>query len=124
MVEGCCRSQDLKSQIARSNIRRADGRTKSSVRRPSLLAMRIDDPSEAIEAADILPAVRAIFPIAEECGYGGAVLHPLLSGIAQHFIEPDKQARALLEMCFIAEDALLEASEIQHDFFVVVARKP
>ena len=104
--------------------RRSDGRTKSSVRRPSLLAMRVDDPSEAIEAAEILPAVRAGFQIEEERGYGGAVLHPLLSGIAQHFIEPDEQAKALLEMCFTAEDALLEAREVEHDFAVVVARKP
>lgn len=104
--------------------RRSDGRTASSVRRPSLLAMRIDDPSEAVEAAHILPAVRACFDVVEECGYGGAVLHPLLSGIAQHFIEPDERGKALLEMCFIAEDSLLEAGEVGHDFAVVVARKP
>lgn len=88
--------------------RRSDGRTKSSGQRPALLATRIDDPSEAVEAVDALPAIRAGFPIADECGFGNAARHSQLNGVARYLVEPDDQAKALLEGCFTAAVALIE----------------
>lgn len=103
--------------------RRVDAPVKKSVRRPSLLAMRLDDPSEAVDASAIMPRVRELFDVQEEHGYGGALLHPMLADIAQNFLGEDECTRQLLDLCFTAEDVLLQAGEVDHDFAVVVARK-
>lgn len=93
------------------------------VRRPSRLGMWLSDPSESAESSRILPLLRTHFTVLEERGYGGTILHLLFSGIAHHFIEPDDEARRLLDVAFSTEDALLEGGEIGHDFALVVARK-
>jgi 2-polyprenyl-3-methyl-5-hydroxy-6-metoxy-1,4-benzoquinol methylase len=97
-----------------------DGRVKRRVTRPSLLSMRLDDPSEAVEAGDLLPALRRWFDIAEERPYGGTVLHITFSGIAQNFLDDDAETARLLEQCFVAEDKALP--ELGHDFMYAVCR--
>jgi SAM-dependent methyltransferase len=101
-----------------------DGRLKRAVRRPSLLAMHIDDPSEAVESASIMPALRRTFAVTEEVGYGGAVLHPLLSNIAHNFVDDSPATASLLEVLFGAEDALLATGDVEHDFVAAVCRVP
>jgi SAM-dependent methyltransferase len=95
-----------------------DGRIKRKVTRPSLMSMRLDDPSEAVDASNLLPALRRRFTVLEEMPYGGTVLHLALSGIAQNFLDEDPDTLELLERCFAAEDAALP--QLGHDFVYLV----
>ena len=84
-----------------------NGGIKKRVHRPSILSMVLDDPSEAIESAKILPALEEHFEALELKPYGGTLLHLVLSGIAHNFSEEEPETLAVLEFCFQAEDALL-----------------
>lgn len=94
--------------------------TKVPVIRPSRLGMIVKDPSEAVESSRILPLLHRTFNVHEVRGYGGAILHLLLAGIAHHFVTPDGEARRMLELCFSVEDLLTERGDVGHDFVVVV----
>lgn len=100
--------------------RLADGRIKHRVVRPSRLSMVLDDPSEAVDAAALLPGLRRHFEVVEERPYGGTVLHIALSGIAHNFRDGRPETLELLERCFAAEDAALP--EVGHDFVAMVCR--
>ncbi|MGE7432955.1 class I SAM-dependent methyltransferase [Kitasatospora sp. NPDC001175] len=103
--------------------RLADGRIKRRAVRPSLLSMRLDDPSEAVDAARLLPAIRNRYRVLEERPYGGTVLHVAFSGIAQNFRDGGEEEARLIERCFAAEDAVLPS--LGHDFvFMVCEPKP
>lgn len=90
--------------------------------RPSKLSMWLSDPSEAVESSKIIPLLHKHFSIVEQRGYGGAVLHQLLAGIAQHFVSPDPHAQRLLQSCFEVEDLLLSTHDIEHDFALIILR--
>ena len=85
--------------------------------------MWVSDPSEAIESSDIVPLMHKHFEVLEQKGYGGAILHLLFSGIAHHFVSPDREAEQLLTFSFAVEDALLGSKEITHDFALLIARR-
>jgi 2-polyprenyl-3-methyl-5-hydroxy-6-metoxy-1,4-benzoquinol methylase len=94
-----------------------DGRIKRRVIRPSVLSMRLDDPSEAAEASDLLPALRQNFTILEEHPYG-SVLHLALHGIAHNFLGDGPATAQVLRQCFGAEE---EASaRLPHDYIYAV----
>ena len=98
--------------------RMADGKIKRRVIRPSLMSMRLDDPSEAVDSANLLPAVRRWFTVLEERPYGGTVLHIAFSGIAQNFLDEDPATSELINQCFDAEDSALP--HLGHDFYFLV----
>ncbi len=100
--------------------RQPDGRVKHRVVRPSRMSMVLDDPSEAVDAASLLPGLRRVFDVVEERPYGGTLLHIVFSGIAHNFLEPDPETLALLDRCFAAEDEALP--EVGHDFVALVCR--
>lgn len=110
----------LLAELPEERRRLADGRIKRRVVRPSRMSMVLDDPSEAVDAAALLPGLRRLFDVVEERPYGGTVLHIALSGIAHHFLEQDADTLALLERCFAAEDKALP--EVGHDFTALVCR--
>jgi 2-polyprenyl-3-methyl-5-hydroxy-6-metoxy-1,4-benzoquinol methylase len=110
----------LLGQLPAERRRMADGRVKRRAIRPSRMAMILDDPSEAVDADRLVPAIRANFDVVEELPYGGTVLHVALSGIAQNFLGDDAQTAALLDLCFRAEDEALP--ELGHDFAFMVCR--
>jgi 2-polyprenyl-3-methyl-5-hydroxy-6-metoxy-1,4-benzoquinol methylase len=111
----------LLPRLPQERRRTVDGRLKRRVIRPSRLSMILDDPSEAVDASRLMPAVRQNFDVVEERPYGGTVLHIALSGIAHNFRDDDDATRALLEMCFAAEDEVLAG--IGHDFVFAVCRR-
>ena len=115
-------ANDLLRQLPEEYRRMLDGRVKRIVMRPSILRMLITDPSEAVESGRLQAVLREHFDVIEQHGYGGAVLEPLLCGIAHNFCGDDPETRGLLERCFAAEDELLAAGTVQHDFVVAVAR--
>ena len=110
----------LLAQLPEDRRRLADGRIKHRVVRPSRLSMVLDDPSEAVDAAALLPGLRRHFEVVEERPYGGTVLHIAFSGIAHNFRDQEPETLALLERCFAAEDAALP--DVGHDFIAMVCR--
>ena len=104
-------------------VRHHDGRLKARVIRPSLLAMRLKDPSEAIESARILPELAKTFEVETVRGYGGTVLHITMPAIAQHFLGDDDATLDLVDFMFEFEDQVIEHRDLGHDFVVAVARK-
>ncbi|WP_405578401.1 class I SAM-dependent methyltransferase [Streptomyces sp. NBC_01190] len=113
-------ANELLAHLPEERRRLADGRIKRRVVRPSRMAMVLDDPSEAVDAAALLPAVRRTFDVVEERPYGGTVLHIALSGIAHNFLGQDAETLALLDRAFAAEDEALP--EVGHDFVAMVCR--
>lgn len=95
-----------------------DGKVKNRVYRPSLLWMRLHDPSEAVESGELLSALHHSFKVLEERPYGGTLLHIALSGIAQNFMGDDPETMRLLNQCFAAEDEALP--ELGNDFTFAV----
>jgi 2-polyprenyl-3-methyl-5-hydroxy-6-metoxy-1,4-benzoquinol methylase len=94
-----------------------DGRTKRRVIRPSRLSMRLDDPSEAVESSDLMPALHRRFAVLEEHPYG-SILHLALHGIAANFLAGDPGTAQLMRQCLAAEDQAL--SRLGHDFTYAV----
>jgi SAM-dependent methyltransferase len=113
-------ANDLLAQLPEERRRLADGRIKHRVVRPSRLSMVLDDPSEAVDAAALLPGLRREFDVVEERPYGGTVLHIAFSGIAHNFLDQEPETLRLLELCFAAEDAVL--ADVGHDFVAMVCR--
>jgi SAM-dependent methyltransferase len=93
---------------------------KSRIFRPGRLRMIVNDPSGAVESSRILPLLRRIFQVVELRGYGASVLHPLLTGIAHHFLKEDQETGRFLALCFQAEDDLLASGDLQDDFIAVI----
>lgn len=99
-----------------------EGTVKGHIHRPSKLGMILDDPSEAVESSKILPALHEHFEVVELSPYGGTLLHLVLSEIAHNFVDGDPEAERVLDLCFRAEDALLDSGELHSDFLVAVCR--
>jgi SAM-dependent methyltransferase len=94
-----------------------DGRIKRRVVRPSRLSMRLDDPSEAVESSDLVPALHRRFAVLEEHPYG-SILHLALHGIASNFLAGDPGTAQVMRQCLAAEDQAL--SRLGHDFTYAV----
>jgi ubiquinone/menaquinone biosynthesis C-methylase UbiE len=97
---------------------------KTELTRPSILRMKLTDPSEAVESSKILPLIRELFDVKEIRGYGGTILHPLLSGIAHNFLGQDSETQRLLQISFDIEDALIASGELQSDYVIAICSKP
>ena len=104
--------------------RQPDGRIKKRTPHPSLLYMRLKDPSEAIQSELILPLLDELFECLLMRPYGGTVLHILLAGIAHNFAdEDDAEAQEWLGVLMDTEDRLLEEGRLGSDFVVAVFEK-
>lgn len=101
---------------------RPDGTPRPPVYRPGTLAMRLYDPSEAVDSASITPLVREGFDILEEKMCGGALLHLVFKDIAHHFLHPDETALGVLTTCLATEEEEMKAGRIGSDFAFIVAR--
>ncbi|MFH0922000.1 MAG: class I SAM-dependent methyltransferase [Fibrobacterota bacterium] len=97
------------------------GILKRSVSGPGLLRMLLADPSECVESASIVPALREFYDVVEEAPLGGNLLFLLLKDISHHFVTPDAETRRILESLFRQEDAWLLDSP--SDFLFGVYRK-
>lgn len=109
----------------RLRISQSDGHSiRDRVTRPTIGEMQASDPSEAIRSAEIIAVLKKHFSDITIRGYGGAILQMLLADIAANFVESDSEATEWLESLFKYEDELLTSGNIQHDFAVILARKP
>ena len=103
---------------------RQDGSTKRREHRPSRPYMLLNDPSEAVESAAIVPLLDELFERVEFRPYGGAILHMLLSKIGHHFVDDDAEAMAWLARLAAIEDDCMARGELPSDFAVGVWRRP
>jgi SAM-dependent methyltransferase len=110
----------LESMPVRLKVR-PDGTPRPPVYRPGTLAMRLYDPSEAVESASILPLLYELFEVIEEKPCGGALLHLVFKDIAHHFLHPDDEARAILDRCIETEAEEIASGRIGNDFVFAVA---
>lgn len=100
----------------------ADGRLKTNARRPSVQEVIAVDASEAVRSSELLPLLPDRFEVQAVRPYGGSLLHLVLGNIAQNFASTTEvpYLNALME----AEDELIRAGQIGHDFACVIARRP
>ncbi len=76
--------------------------------RPGLLRMILSDPSEAVNAENILQKIRMKFKVLEEKPYGGNILHLTLKDISHNFIVENEENNKLLDSLFKIEDDFLQ----------------
>ena len=91
--------------------------------RAPLDATSRDSPFEAARSAEIVEQVRARFEIVMQRDYGGAILHPLLDGIAGNFAPEREDDVRLLQRLAALELELERAGRIGSDFTMIAARK-
>lgn len=99
-----------------------DGRLKGNARRPSVQEVIAVDASEAVRSSELLPLLSDHFNVQAVRPYGGSMLHLVLGSIAQNFA-PSAEA-PYLDALLEAEDELIRAGQIGHDFACVIARRP
>jgi ubiquinone/menaquinone biosynthesis C-methylase UbiE len=95
---------------------------KSKVYKPSLLSMKLKDPSEAVESSNILPFLGDNFEVLEVKGYG-TVISILLGDIAHNFSLNDEFTEQTLSTIFAIEDMLIRNEQIPNDLVIVMCKK-
>jgi ubiquinone/menaquinone biosynthesis C-methylase UbiE len=103
--------------------KRKDGRLKDRMLRPGVLAVRLNDPSEAAESKSILSVLERKFEVLELKPYGGTILANLLKDVAHNFSDNNEETREWLKFLFNAEDRLIELKRIPSDYVFGVFRK-
>ena len=109
------RLQWTKSQLAEANrlLRELpdayktllDGKSvKKKVYRPGLIRMLLNDPSEAPDSENLVPALRKNFTVVEEKPLGWNITHILLKDIAHNFLKDDQTTKKLIADLIAAED--------------------
>ncbi len=98
-----------------------NGTLKPAMTRPTVEAMIVADPSEAIRSKDIIPALRQHFDVVEHRALGGAVMHLALGDIAQNFDPADADHAERLDSLAALEDQAMAAGRIDSDFAVLTA---
>jgi|GEM_PF-295996 len=108
-------------------------RLRRDLRRPLRVKRRVypnpldersrDSPYEAVRSEEILKLVSERFTIVRRRDYGGAILHPLLDGIAGNFRIGSASDMRLLYRLLLLERELEKAGEMSSDFTSVVARR-
>ena len=88
--------------------RKATNRFKNKYYGSGWLRMYMADPSEAVDAAAIMPIIRKHFSVIEEKNYGGNLLMSVFKDIAYNFIEETSEKLALMDKVFSMEDEYLK----------------
>jgi len=87
---------------------------KKKVYRPGLLRMLLVDPSEAIDSESIVPSLNKHFELLEQTDLGWNILHILLKGIAQNFINDEPETQKVIDF-LIAEEADFVKKQLKSD---------
>lgn len=107
---------------ARYRVRWQDRGLKTRVSRPSRLSMMLSDPSEAVESDKIISTVGRHFHIIERRDYGGTLTQLLFADIAWNFQNNDPETQQLLNLCFQAEQTLMDLDQISSDFTLLICQ--
>lgn len=82
------------------------------------------DPSEGINSSNIIPSLNASFSDVDIHYYDGSILlYALDQTFYQNFDSSNLKHRALLDMLFKVEDALIESGELHRDNAHIICRK-
>ncbi|WP_269685264.1 class I SAM-dependent methyltransferase [Flavobacterium lacustre] len=87
---------------------------KKKVYRPGLLRMLLVDPSEAIDSESIVPSLNKHFKVLEQTDLGWNILHILLKGIAQNFLNEEPETKKIIDF-LIAEEADFVKKQLKSD---------
>jgi 2-polyprenyl-3-methyl-5-hydroxy-6-metoxy-1,4-benzoquinol methylase len=113
----------LLRKIPKSYKTLLDGKnTKKKVYRPGLIRMLLNDPSEAPDSENLVPALRNNFDAVEEKPLGWCITHILLKDIAHNFLKDDAQTKQLIADLIEAEDRFC-TSHNENDAMFGVYRK-
>lgn len=96
------------------------GQVRRGFRAPTVEEVVAVDPSEAICATRIIPALAGRFHIEQQRPYGGALLHLLLADVAQNFM--DDQGQQWLHSLMETEEEAYRMGTLDHHFACVIAR--
>lgn len=88
-----------------------------------LIFETIADPTEAVHAADIMPAVEKCFEIVERRDLGGGVAYQLLWQHTELFEGEDPEAKQVLERILLLDDELTRAGTVPSLFSFFVCRR-
>lgn len=80
---------------------------KKKIYRPGWIRMILNDPSEAVASASILPAIHKYFRVIEEKKIGWDITHILFKDIAHNFLGVDPETKELINYIFSKEDEYL-----------------
>lgn len=111
-------SNKLLAQLPDNKRTYLSGNVKEKQTAPGNLRMIISDPSEAVEAENIVNILKQHFTNVELKGYGGNILVPLLKGISHHFIESNEENIKYLTYFFQQEDEFLKNHQDDYHFGV------
>jgi SAM-dependent methyltransferase len=93
-----------------------DGRTLSRIDKPSLLRMRLVDPSEAVESDAIVPLMERHYRLEHRVELGGTLVDRVLGDIASNFTDPDDaEALAVVARVLAREQELIASGVLTSD---------
>ncbi|PKQ43549.1 methyltransferase domain-containing protein [Confluentibacter flavum] len=95
---------------------------KNKVSGSGIIRMKIADPSECIESANILPSIHKHYNTIYEASYGGNILMTTLKDIAHHFLNTNQANEEVLNQLFEFEDIYLKNHP--SDFIFGIYEKP
>lgn len=96
---------------------------KKKIYRPGLWRVKLIDPSEAVDSADLLPSLHRHFNIVEEHGVRYDIAHLVLKDIAHHFLDKETEALKWLQFVFDREDEYCLRTGHRDAVFGVYKRK-
>lgn len=88
---------------------------------PTMEAITANDPTEGVRAPLIRPLLPLYFRSTYHRDIGGSLLHPIFSHLnAKKVNDGSDESRALVSMLIAAENALIEAGALSHDFMFAI----
>lgn len=96
---------------------------KTKVYRPGLLRMQLSDPTEAIDSERLLQHVHQYFNCLEEKHLAGTLIHPLLKGIAQNFLQHNEETKKIFQQLIDKESEFVIESGKSDFTFAVFSQK-
>ncbi len=112
----------LKSLPDKYKKRVKSNKIKARIYRPGRLRMLLQDPSEAVDSENIIPALREHFNVLEEKMVGGNILSILLKDIAQNFLNDDQETEDLLNKLISIEENFIKENNTS-DYIVGIYKK-
>lgn len=110
-------ANDLLRSLPKEYRRRiGSGKVKNTIYRPGIWRMIVNDPSESIRSAEILPLVHQHYETEKEVRLGGTLMQLVLQDIAHHFANDEPETQKWLQHCIDKEDAFEQ--EIDHSDFI------
>ena len=92
---------------------------KSKIYRPGVWRVKLIDPSEAVDSADLVPALHRHFEVVEERRVRFNIAHLVLKDIAHHFLEKDDETKKWLQYVLDKEDKFCNQTGSQDMVFGV-----